>query len=195
MKYENKILEIATSNNGIVTTKEVSKNKIARIYLTKLIKEKKLFRIERGIYSTSKTTLDSYYSLQNKSKKIIFSHFTSLKIQGYYKNIDTIDQLSVMQGYNAKKFKNYKVFYNSKSNYEKGIIKFKYKGHTLKIYDLERSVCDIIKDRNRFEQLEYNKFINYYFNKIDLNYKKLLEYSKALRISKLVHHYLSLFKA
>ena len=92
MKYENKILEIANSNNGVVTTKEVSKNKIARIYLTKLIKEKKLFRIERGIYSTSKITLDSYYSLQNKSKKIIFSHFTSLKIQGYYKNIDTINE-------------------------------------------------------------------------------------------------------
>ena len=31
MIYENKILEIATNNNGIVTTKEVSENKIARI--------------------------------------------------------------------------------------------------------------------------------------------------------------------
>lgn len=195
MIQENKILQLASSNNGIVTTKQVTENKIARIYLTKLIKDKKLYRVDRGIYSTSKISIEPYYSLQNKSKKIIFSHFTSLKIQGFYKNIDNIDQLSVKQGYNAKKFKDFKVFYNSESNYKLGIIKYKYKNHTLRLYDLERTVCDIIKDRNRFETLEYNKFINYYFNKTNLNYKKLLEYSKALRISKMVHHYLSLFKA
>lgn len=195
MIQENKILEIANKCNGIVTTKQVMENNIARIYLTKLIKEKKLYRVERGIYSTSKISINPYYSIQNKSKKVIFSHFTSLKIQGFYKNIEKQDQLSVPQSYNAKKFNNYKVFYNSKSNYRKGIINYSCNNHIIKIYDIERSVCDIIKDRNRFPELEYNKFINYYFNRNDLNYKKLLEYSKALRISKLVHHYLSLFKA
>lgn len=195
MLQENKILQLANKNNGIVTTKQVTENKIARIYLTKLIKENKLYRIDRGIYSISKINIEPYYSLQNKSSKIIFSHFTSLKIQGFYKNIDKREQLSVEQGYNAKKFTNFKVFYNSKSNYLLGVTRYKYNNHYLKIYDLERTICDIIKDRNRFEQMEYHKFINYYFNRNDLNYKKLLEYSKALRISKLVHHYLSLFKA
>ena len=40
MIQENKILEIANKCNGIVTTKQVMENNIARIYLTKLIKEK-----------------------------------------------------------------------------------------------------------------------------------------------------------
>ena len=159
MIQENKILSIAKNNKGIITTKEVSDNNIARIYLTKLIKEKKLFRIERGIYSTSKTNIDIYYSMQNKSSKIIFSHFTSLKIQGFYKNIEKEDQLSVPQGYNAKKFDKYKVFYNSKSCYLKGVTRFMYNNHYIKVYDIERSVCDIIKDRNRFSELEYNNFL------------------------------------
>lgn len=195
MIKENEILRLAKENNGIITTKIITENNIPRIYLTKLVKDNKLFRIDRGIYSTTKTTVTPYYAIQNKSKKIIYSHFTSLYLQGIYKNIDKQEQISVRQGYNAKKFKNYKVFYNSPSNYKKGLITYMYNGQKLKIYDLERSVCDIIKDRNRFDESMYNKFINYYFNKIDLNYKKLLEYSKALRISKLVHHYLSLFKA
>lgn len=195
MHYENLILELARKNNNLVTTKMVTENCIPRIYLTKLIQDKKLFRIDRGIYSTQVIKVDPFFNMQNKSKKIIFSHFTSLNIQGYYKNIDKEIHISVPQGYNAKKFKNNKVFYNSLKSYKAGLINYKYNNHIIKIYDLERSVCDIIKDHSRFDEIAYNKFINYYFNKVDLNYKKLLEYSKVLRISKIVHHYLSLFKA
>ena len=66
--------------------------------------------------------------MQNKSKKIIFSHFTSLEIQGFYKNIDEKEQLSVMQSYNAKKFNDYKVFYNNKNTYKYGLIDYEYNG-------------------------------------------------------------------
>lgn len=195
MIKENKLLEVTKKNNGIITTKQVNELNIPRIYLTKLIKENKLYRIDRGIYSINKINIDNYFSIQNKSKKVIFSHFTSLKIQGFYKNVDKTNHISVPQGYNAKKFKDYKVFYNSLNSYRYGMIQYTHNGHKIKIYDLERTVCDIIKDHTRFDESEYNKFINYYFNLPNLNYKKLLEYSKILRISKIVHHYLSLFKA
>jgi len=195
MIKENQIIEIAKNNNGIITTKTVTELNIARIYITKLIKEKRLYRIDRGVYSLTPTNNTPYFNLQNKSKKIIYSHFTALEIQGFYKNIDKEIHLSVPQGYNAKGYKNHKIFYNSLKSYEHGLINYKYNGQTIKIYDLERCVCDIIKDHTRFNELEYYKFINYYFNLNDLNYKKLLEYSKLLRISKTVHHYLALFKA
>lgn len=195
MIKENQILKLAKKNKGIVTTKMVTENNIPRMYITKLIKENKLYRIDRGIYSTSTKQVSKYYSMQNKSKKIIFSHFTSLEIQGFYKNIDEKEQLSVMQSYNAKKFNNYKVFYNNKSTYKYGLIEYEYQGEKIKVYDIERSVCDIIKDRYRFDESKYNKFINFYFNKASINYKKLLEYSTKLKINKIVHHYLSLFKA
>jgi len=195
MIKEKEILNLVKKNNGIITTKTITMYNIPRIYLTKLTRENKLYRIARGIYSTEKIIVDPYFKMQNDSKKIIFSHFTSLKIQGIYKNIDKTAHISVPQGYNAKKFNNQKVFYNSLKSYKAGMINYMYNGHNIKIYDLERTVCDIIKDHSRFEEIEYNKFINYYFNKTNLNYKKLLEYSKVLRISKIVHHYLSLFKA
>ena len=196
MIKEKQILNLAKKNNGIVTTKIITQNNIARFYLTRLVKDKKLFRIDRGVYSIQKQDIDPYYNMQTKSKKIIFSHFTSLEILGFYKNIDHKIQISVPQSYNAKKFTNdYKVFYNNKKNYRKGLIEYKYKGNIVKVYDLERSVCDIIKDRNRFEELEYYRFINYYFSIEHLNYKKLLEYSTILKISELVHHYLAILKA
>ena len=68
-------------------------------------------------------------------------------------------------------------------------------GNKIIVYNLERSICDIVKEQNRFDSREYNKLINYYFNLHDINYPKLLEYSKLLRISKKIQNYLSLFKA
>jgi hypothetical protein len=133
--------------------------------------------------------------MQVKSNKIIFSHFTSLEIQGFYKNIDKQPQISVPQGYNAKKFDDFKVFYNNKNNYEIGMIEYRHNNQTIKIYDIERTVCDIIKDKNRFDELEYYRFINYYFNIERLNYKKLLKYSTILNINDIVHHYLAILKA
>ncbi len=195
MIQESKILSLAKKNRGVVTTKEVSNHNIARTYLTKLVNEHKLYRVERGIYSTFNKKIDLFYKIQNSSKKIVFSHFTSLDIQGFYKNIDITEQLSIPQGYNAKNYSNYKLFYNHLNNYQKGMIKYKYNDYTINVYDIERSICDIIKDRHRFDESKYNKFINFYFNKTDINYSKLLEYSKMLHISPLVHHYLSLFKA
>lgn len=195
MIQENQILKLAEKNRGVVTTKEVSENNIPRIYLTKLVKEKKLFRVDRGVYSTVNQKVNPYYALQVQSKKIIFSHFTSLEIQGFYKNVDSQIQISVPQGYNAKKYGNFKVFYDSKSNFTNGVIECQYKGRTIKVYDIERCVCDIIRDRNRFDELEYYKFINYYFSIDHLNYKKLLNYSTKLKINELVHHYLAILKA
>ena len=195
MIKESQILDLANKNNGIITTKEINENNIPRIYLTKLVKEKKLFRRERGVYSTSIVNIDPYYTMQVQSNKIIFSHFTALKIQGFYKNIDKLDQISVPQGYNAKKFKNYKVFYDNEEHFGLGLIEYEYKGKKLKIYNIERSVCDIIRDRLRFDELEYYRFINYYFSIEHLNYKRLLEYSTSLKISSLVHHYLAILKA
>ena len=113
----------------------------------------------------------------------------------FYANKDEVVQISVPQGYNASRYQNCAIFYNSSANYGVGVTKIPVNNEYIKVYDLERSICDIIKNENRFEKREYNKFINYYFNKDDINYPKLLEYSKLLNVSKKVQNYLSLFKA
>ena len=88
---------------------------------------------------------------------------------GFLKKAPRDTQISVPQGYNASRYENYTIFYNSKSNYNIGIVKIEINGSYLKVYELERSICDIIKNENRFDKREYNKLINYYFNKEDIN--------------------------
>ena len=50
MNFYDKILKIIEKNNGYVTTSEVVKNGINKIFLTNMVRNGKLVRISRGYY-------------------------------------------------------------------------------------------------------------------------------------------------
>ena len=55
-------------------------------------------------------------------------------------------------------------------------------GNIIKIYDLERTICDIIKNKNKFDRELYNKAIRNYFYSKEKNDLKLYEYAKKMNI-------------
>lgn len=79
--YE-KIINLATNNNGYITTKMVMENTIANMYLTNLVKTGKLERIDRGVYILPSEFPDEYYKLQLANKEAIFSFATALYFLG-----------------------------------------------------------------------------------------------------------------
>lgn len=57
MNYIKKIKNLLDENNGILTTSLVRENNIPTIYLTRLTKEGKLKRVQRGIYIDRKSVV------------------------------------------------------------------------------------------------------------------------------------------
>lgn len=53
---------------------------------------------------------------------------------------------------------------------------------TVKCYDLERTLCDIIKDKNRMDKEIYSKALKEYTKNKDKNILKLVKYAKNLDI-------------
>ena len=51
MKYKNEILKLF--NNGYLTTKDVVEHDIPRIYLSRLVQERVIERVGRGVYIKS----------------------------------------------------------------------------------------------------------------------------------------------
>jgi len=195
MKKEDYLYKVI-EKEGRITSKRVTELGFHRIHLTFLLKKGRIHKVARGLYSINKDlNINPLYEFQKNNKKIIYSCFTALNLLGFYLNKEDVVQISVPQGYNASRYQNCAIFYNSSSNYGIGMIKIKVNDEYIRVYDLERSICDIIKNENRFNKREYNKLINYYFNKDDINYQKLLEYSKLLKVSRKTQNYLSLFKA
>ena len=183
MEYESKILKLF--KNGYLTTKDVTDNNIPRTYLTKLIKKNKIERVSRGVYIKKKVLVDEFVILQSKSKYAIYSNTTALYLHGLSNRIPIKYDIAVKSGYKGslQKEKNVNLFYTKRELLELGVINYKLNsGNIIRIYDLDKTICDIIKNKKKIDAEIYNKAIREYFYSKKKNTLKLYEYAKKMNI-------------
>jgi len=63
-------------------------------------------------------------------------------------------------------------------------------GNTIPMYDLERTMCDLVRNRNSFEVQDFNAALKTFARKNEKNLTKLFEYAKMLRVENLIRSYL-----
>ena len=93
-------------------------------------------------------------------------------------------EITVYKGYNAHRMNDsVKVHYVKKDIYEIGITECTTAfGNTVKAYDLERTVCDLIENRDETETELFAKTINRYVRYKNKDLNKLYDYSKKMNI-------------
>ena len=183
MEYENKILNLF--KNGYLTTKDVNDNNIPRFYLTKLIKENKIERVSRGVYIKKNELVDEFVILQSKSKNAIYSNTTALYLYGFSNRIPIKYDITINSGYNGslQKKDNVNLFYTKRELLELGVIDYKLdSGNIIRVYDLDKTICDIIKNKKKIDAEIFNKAIREYFYSKKKNTLKLYEYAKKMNI-------------
>ena len=80
---------------------------------------------------------------------------------------------------------NVNVHYVTKEKFDIGITEITSPyGNPIKIYNAERSLCDILKNSNCVDLEVYNKIINNYFKQKHRNLITLEKYAKRLGVSK-----------
>ena len=193
MTNSEKIIKIANENNGYVTTKQVKDSNINTIELTRLVKQNKLERITRGYYAIANSFCDDYYEYQLKSKNCVFSHSTALYFYDLSDRTPLYFDMTVPNGYNGSlsKDKNVQLHYVKKELLELGLTTVLSPfGMKLRVYDLERTICDIVKYRNHMEKEIFTKALKWYAKRKDKDLFKLMKYAKKLNIDKKMIEYM-----
>lgn len=183
MQYENKILNLF--RNGYLTTKEVTNNNIPRTYLTKLIKENKIERVSHGVYIKKNVLVDEFVVLQSKSKYAIYSNTTALYLHGFSNRIPIKYDITIKSGYKGslQKEDSVNLFYTKNELLDLGVINYKLdSGNIIRVYDLDKTICDIIKNKKKIDAEIFNKAIREYFYSKKKNTLKLYEYAKKMNI-------------
>lgn len=83
-----------------------------------------------------------------------------------------------------------RLVYVSDSIIELGVMPINTDGRSNLIYDIERSVCDAIKYRNKIGLDVMSEILSNYLSREDRKIKKLLEYAEKLRIRTILNKYL-----
>ena len=82
--------------------------------------------------------------------------------------------------------------YQSEEQLSLGRIRTVIGDYEVSIFNMERSVCDALKTRNKIGIDVCAEIINNYLHRKDRNLNLLAEYAKALRVGKILHNYLEL---
>lgn len=184
MDNENKILNLFKTNTYI-TTKEVEKAGIPRRFLSFMVAKNKINRLSRGVYSLPNELDDEYFIINSKSKNAVFSNLTALYFHGLCDRIPIKYDVTVKSDYKGslQKESNINLYYVKKEYINLGLssVKTNY-CNTVRVYDIERSVCDIIKNKNKLDLELYNKSIRNYFYSKTKDTNKLYAYAKKLNI-------------
>ena len=189
------IESIMKMNNGYVTSKELSNFGIHRMYLNTMWKKGIVEKVANGIYIDSKKIEDSYYVFNLSMPNTIFSHMTALYFHGLsIKAPDDKYDITVRKTYNSKHLKNHEVFYVPDDIYELGLTEVETPmGNKVRVYDIERCICDIIRSKNRMD-LEHVKYsIREYIKRKDKNLMKLSKYADKMGIKKEVMDFVEVF--
>jgi predicted transcriptional regulator of viral defense system len=177
--------QLLEENHGYLMTALAEEKGISRTTLLEFVKNENLERVARGIYISDDVWPDELYILQAKSEKIIFCGETALYLHGLidreYSNIC----ISVPRGFNVSHIKcnNLLVKYPSKQIYSLGISEIpSISGNLVRVYDKERCICDLIKDRKNTDIQNFQTTIKEYVRSKDKNLTKLIQYAQTLKI-------------
>lgn len=193
MTKAEKIIEMTKSNNGYITTNKVKQSKINTAELSKLVKQNKLIRISRGYYSLPNGFADNFYIVLSKCKKAIFSDATALYFQDLCDRVPLVYDVAVPYGYGNcyKDMKNICLHYIKAENINLGMIEIESPfGMKIRTYDIERTICDIIKNKNKMDIEVFTKALQRYSKLKNKDLNKLMRYAKKLNVDKKVREYM-----
>ena len=193
MDYKNRIVELAEKNNGYIRTKEILDKNILKKYLKELVDEKKLLKLSKGLYMLSDCFEDEYFIFQATNSNAIFSLETALYLHNYSDRVPTIYNITVPRNYggNLRKVKNVDLIYVIPEFHNMGIIEIESPlGQKIKVYDLERTICDIIKFKNRMDPEIFSKALKQYIKSKEKNLNNLIFYARKLKVEDEVRNYL-----
>ena len=190
---QDKMREIIKQNNGIITAKEVSDNKIDLWYLTNLVKKGELERVVRGVYfDPNFDNYDELYFFQLQNKACIYSYQTALYLHRLTDRLPFDNEVTVKQGYNAWRIKDSVIVHQVKKEwYELGKAEIKTDmGNIVCAYDMERTICDLVRDRTNQDPEIFSKAWNLYIKKDSKDIWKLRRYAKDFGIAKKIEEIL-----
>ncbi len=184
---------IVQNNNGIISTTQIVDSGISKTVFYEYVKKKPLKQVSHGIYVSENAWVDAMYILHLRCPNAVLSHDTALFLHGLTEREPIKYSLTVKRGYNTLRLKadGIDVYTVKEDLISLGKITLKTSfDREVPIYDLERTICDLIRYRNNVEIQTLQNALKTYVKRKDKDLRKLMNYAKVFRIESIVRQYM-----
>lgn len=159
----------------------------------RFIREEGMERISKGVYAYPDTWIDEMKLLSDRSTVAIFSHETALLLHNLTDREPSTLAVTVPSDYNARHLikTGVRVFYMKSELLELGKIELPSpEGNMVPCYDLERTICDVLRSRSQIDTQIVVGALKAYARRKDKRLDILNDYAKKFRVAKLISRYL-----
>lgn len=181
------IEKLIEEKNGIIKTAEVLAAGVSKDEFYRFAKAAGLEKAAHGIYILPDILQDEMYLLQAQYPKAVYSHEAALYLHDLAEKEPLPFSVTVQAGYNGSglKEKGVKIYFAKKEWYELGITETASPGgNMVKVYDMERTICDILRKRSEMDIAVFNYALKEYVKRKDKDFSKLGRYAEAMRLEK-----------
>lgn len=187
------VKNLIMENGGIVHTAHVIAAGLSKTTLSKLERDGLILRVARGQYILPDELPDELFLWQLRMPRLIYSHETALFLLDMAER--TPSRHTATLPTNARLSSTFpgdiKVYMIKPEMFEVGLTSLPTKmGHSVRAYDAERTVCDVLRSRNKIDGQSVVAAMKNYANRIDKDMGKLGQYAAMFRMTKILRQYL-----
>lgn len=192
-KHKELIEQILKENDGLLTTQQITRFKIPRRCLHEMTEAGTIYRIARGIYALPDAWNDEMFILQHQFSKGIISHESALYLHSMCDRTPIKFTLTFPKGYHCEGIQKQDLIakYTSSKTYELGITSIMSPCNNLiKVYDIERTLCDIIKTRHAADIQIITQAMKNYVSSEHKDIAKLLDFAEIMGVKQKILKYM-----
>lgn len=193
MDHERILNTLSKNGTDMITTKAAEEAGISRAMLSKLCREGRLQRIARGQYMLCDEMPDEMLSLSLRTENLVFSHETALFLHGVSDRTPFVHSITAPSDKipSPALREECKVYYIKPELFDLGRTEMTTSfGNKVPCYDLERTVCDIIRSRNKMGTETFLAALKQYAASPKKDLNRLNFYAKKMSLTNVVRQYL-----
>jgi predicted transcriptional regulator of viral defense system len=157
-----------------------------------MVKRGELVKVGTGLYMRSDAWEDEIYLLQRRFKKGILSHETALYLHGFTDRTPAKFTMTFPYGYKTALLEKEPIHTKRvmKEKYGIGIVEVETPcKNTVRVYDIERTLCDVVKGRGCDVQI-VKEAMKRYARMSGKDMHKLMEYAEIMRVKPKILKYM-----
>lgn len=187
-----RITDIVNQRGGIVSAKDLTRAEYTRVL--RAVGRGELIKVRQGVYATPQSLVNTMVDVE----KIVPNGVICLYNAWAYHKLSTTIPPSVCIAIETKRkvrlpdYTSVQLYYWKKEYLHFGIEEQEYSGYKVRITDLERSVCDAIKYRNKIGLDLCGEVVRSYLKRSDRSFSRLYVYAKRLRVANVLNNYLEI---
>lgn len=155
-------------------------------------KQGELIQVRRGVYANIEQLSGNMIDINSIVPDGILCLWSAWNIHHLTTSMPQAFHFAIKRGrkVSVPSFPQIEVHHYTEDLLKIGVISMIIDGFSIRLYDVERCVCDAIKFRNKVGMDVCSEIINNYLERPDRNLSKLMDYARKLRVGKILEQYL-----